>query len=347
VDVDGTSGFGQGSYGSLGDGGGDTSGGVATSGPTSGNDDAPGTATDDGPKGSSGETTAGVDEPTTSGTSGATAGSSGGADTTTGQAGDASSSTGAALDDADGDGIPDGDDPFPFDPWAPVVTMPDTTYMCTATDLFWFDPVTEIIGVIDDFSGPAGVTAMADLAIDRFGVLYAISDTALYTCDPTTAQCWALADVDPGYHALGFVPPGVLDPGDDVLLAIADDGSWTRFVLDGPDVTAQPGGTLGLGYDTARDVVHVDGVGAFAAVVPDAATSMRIAHASPTTGLVMQELPPAAAAPQPQGLSTHDGMLYVFDASGAIVSVDPSDGAADVLVAIVPPWTGAASATQP
>lgn len=126
--------------------------------------------------------------------------------------------------DIDNDGIPNDHDPFPKDALAPRVAEPGTVYAQTASTLYGLTVATETIvekGVFK-LDPPGSVT---DIAIDRYGVLYAITFDDLHICDPISVECWFVGDLTSSSNGLTFVPAGTIMPTQDALVGIGSSGS--------------------------------------------------------------------------------------------------------------------------
>ena len=129
--------------------------------------------------------------------------------------------------------MPDSDDATtdPADPLFDVGTMPDVpavapdpnavVFAHSSEVLFRLDPQTLEITEVGPFDGCGLVV---DIAVDGNHDLYAsttASGAGIYRVDPDTAACSLLVAGTFGNN-LSFVPPGVLDPEREILVAYAD-----------------------------------------------------------------------------------------------------------------------------
>ncbi len=213
--------------------------------------------------------------------------------------------------DCDGDGLPDGDDPLPEDP-GPGIARTDVIYVHSSGGLYTFSPETLAIDRIATFTLDGGFGEILDIAIDRFGVMYAVNFSGLFVCDPGTAACTTLASVSS--NSLGIVPPGVIDD-DDVLLSIAG-ATVTQIHLQGPDATVVEVGAV-TPYSSSGDVATlVDGTTVFTS--PSSTGTDVVVMLDPANGVVLGELGPVTGSQNTWGLATWGGTLWAADAQGSI-----------------------------
>ncbi|MCB9675800.1 MAG: thrombospondin type 3 repeat-containing protein [Alphaproteobacteria bacterium] len=254
-------------------------------------------------------------------------------------------SDGDACDvDVDGDQIPDTYDLFPTDGTRPGTSLPGSAYAHTATDLYRFDVNTngiELVGAAVE-NGVA-VGTLTDIAIDRYGVLYAITFDDLYVCHPQTAECWYLGDLPASSNGLTFLPAGTLLPNSDALVGIAQDGTWSQLTVAGATVTATTIGAYGGGWGSSGDVFSILGTGTFGAV--DQGGDVVIVESDPATGAITRQV---ASVPYTEvyGLAGWEDAIFAFDASGDVLSIDPVTGAWAVVNAYGVEWYGAGVRTE-
>ncbi len=340
------------------DGGTSTAGGTASS-----------AGTESGGTGSSAGSSSGTSTGTASGTSAGSASASGGSSSSGSTGGGSSSggssssgsssgsgttsggssgggSTGGGIPDCDMDEIPDPDDPFPCDENKPGdVALPFKVYPQTASTLFTMDvqaPFTiNTVGAFTFDQSPGSVT---DVAIDRFGVLYAITFNDLFVCNAATAECWWLADLPNSFNGLTMVPPGVLDPNDDTLIAIANSGAWHRVDINGNMVNLTNIGSYGAGYTNDGDVFSIEGVGTFGATNKNGSSATVIVRADPMTGMVQSDLATLSVT-NVWGLAGWEGEIFAFDSSGKVLRVDPMNGNETTIQTTNHAWWGAGVGT--
>jgi len=233
--------------------------------------------------------------------------------------------------DCDGDGIPDADDPVPGDPDGPGPARADVIYVNTPDSLYMFDPKTLAFEAVGPFVlNGIPLNAVVDIAIDRFGLLYALTSSSLYACDPTTVACWYVADTTA--NSAGFVPAGVADPIDDVLVVV-EGSTVVQIALRGNSAERIEIGSLG-GYSSSGDVAHLAD-GRTLLTSPSAGDNIVIAF-DPATANVLEVVGTVAGSTAAWGLASFDGRVFVFDDSGSIFEFDPTTAATTAL-----PNTGA------
>jgi hypothetical protein len=251
------------------------------------------------------------------------------------------------LLDGDNDTVPDEADPFPNDPSKPVLAQPKRVYPHTASRLFTMDVDTYQIVDLGQFNGSTFSGQMTDLAIDQYGVIYGVTFYDLYACDATTATCYHLAALPQSFNGLTMVPPGVLHPYLDTLIGIANSGAWYRVTLTGSG-TAQLTqiGTYGSGYTSSGDAFAIEGVGTYGSVDKTGQSSDVIVSVDPKTGAVLSEVGPVTGYSSLYGLAGWQGVVFGFDASGAVLSIDTTTGAATLITQTNNSWWGAGVATR-
>lgn len=239
--------------------------------------------------------------------------------------------------DEDGDGIPDADDPFCDDPERPGRARADVVYAHSSTTLYTFDPRTlafELVGPF--FVETGGAPQTTDIAIDRFGVLYAVTFAELHACDPATAECWPLGPL--ATNSLGFVPFGILDGDDDTMVTVAG-STFTRVELVGPDATEAPVASVEP-YSSSGDVTSLsDGSTLFTS--PSSSGVDALVQVDPVTGAVLGEREGVASSAY--GLATFHDDVLIFDQLGQVSLFEPQSGGADFGVVGPEGWWGAAA----
>jgi hypothetical protein len=212
--------------------------------------------------------------------------------------------------DCDGDGVPNGDDPFPGG-GDPGPASGAVLYANTPTALYTVDPVDFSATLIGEFRFEDGVQSITDIAIDRFGFLYAVGTDALFACDPVSVECTYLAQV-PGVNAAGFVPSA--EPGGDDTLVLSDfAGDWWRVNLLGNDATVDRVGNNGIG-SSSGDIA----ASAFNTVASiDIGNRTELHYVDPLTGasqgqVIFLETPGA------WGLAYYGNELFAFSPTGQI-----------------------------
>jgi hypothetical protein len=252
-----------------------------------------------------------------------------------------------SLTDSDGDDIPDLADPFPNDPNTPGVAQPNTVYPQTSSQLFTMDVNNFAINLVGTFHGSGFSGSVTDVAVDQYGVLYAVTFTDLYTCNPNTAECWHLATLPQSFNGLTMVPPGTLHPFLDTLVAIANSGAWYKVAVSNGQAQLTQIGQYGSGYSSSGDAFSIMGVGTFGSVDwTGAPASDVIVSVDPLTGAVQSQVGPVTGYHSLYGLAGWSGEVYGFDASGAVVQIDIANGNTSLIAQTANPWWGAGVSTR-
>ncbi|MBI4702029.1 MAG: hypothetical protein HY744_12900 [Deltaproteobacteria bacterium] len=251
-----------------------------------------------------------------------------------------------SLIDGDGDGIPDLADPFPNDAAKPKAAAMNMVYPHTAAQLFTMNVLSYAIALVGSFHGPGYGGSMTDVAVDQFGVLYGVTFTDLYTCDPTSAECWHLASLPQSFNGLTMVPPGTHHPFLDTLIAIANSGTWYKVTVANGKATLAPLGQYGQGMTSSGDAFSIMGVGTFASVDKPGAPSDVIVSVDPMSGKVLAEVGPVSGYSSVYGLAGWSGEIYGFDATGAVLKIDIVNGTSSLIANKGQPWWGAGVTTR-
>ncbi|MFT7579415.1 MAG: hypothetical protein ACI9MR_001079, partial [Myxococcota bacterium] len=194
--------------------------------------------------------------------------------------------------DADNDRVPDIADLWPDDPNWPGVANTNTVYANTSKALWRLEVKTQEMHRIDLFGWPSNADSeeMTDIAIDRYGVMYAISFDDLFICHPQTAECRRIASLPTRFNGLTLVPKSVLQTETDALVGISTDGGWWRMNVVNGAVQTTYLGEYGGTYTSSGDAFSIEGVGTFAAVSKGAFGSNKLVSINPATGAVLQEI---------------------------------------------------------
>ncbi|MCA9701626.1 MAG: hypothetical protein KC431_29165, partial [Myxococcales bacterium] len=244
--------------------------------------------------------------------------------------------------DSDMDGVPDPDDPFPNDPNLPGTALPNVVYAHTSSQLYTMDPFSYQINLAGNFTFNQSPGSVTDIAIDRWGVLYAVTFNDLFVCDPQSAACIYLADLPSSFNGLTMVPPGTIDPDDDTLLGIANNGNWYQITIVGQQAMLQQIGAYGGGMTSAGDVFSIQGTGTFGSVnKPGVNNGNVIVECNPLNGMVQSELTTTVGYTSLWGLAGWDGKIFGFNSGGQVIEVDPMGGMVTQVAATNHSWWGA------
>ncbi len=195
-------------------------------------------------------------------------------------------------------------------------------------ELYAFDPRENTVTLVGSFllSGGEPAEDMTDLAVDRDGNLVTCSFDNLYAVDPETAATTLIGPLDVSsdvrFNALTFVPPGVLDPGAEVLIAATAEGDTYR--IDRSSGAATAIGTFADGYGSSGDIVSVEGAGTFVTAFRDDLDSDWLVRLDPMTGAITPIGPTGSS--RLFGLAYWRNQLYAFDSLGRLLAIDIDTG---------------------
>lgn len=242
----------------------------------------------------------------------------------------------ACDEDRDGDTIPNHRDLFADDGDQPGVASQDHVYAHGPYDLWRFDVPSRTLQAVGPFTFDQNGGSITDVAIDRYGVLYAVSFSNCFVCNPYTAECWRIGPLPGSYNGLTFVPDDLGQA--DVLIGIANAGSWTSF----PDVPfgMTPGswGGYGPGYSSSGDAFHVRNTGTFAAVNgPNSGVDI---VETDIHGQIFRTVATLTGMGGIYGIGGWSDTIFAFASSGAIIEMKPATGDWWV-IANGPGWWGA------
>lgn len=259
--------------------------------------------------------------------------------------------------DRDGDGLENGDDPWPDDGLWPGRATTEDIYPHTASELYRFNVALQRVVRVGafSFSGSSSSTQqVTDLAIDGLGTMYAITFDELYICRPDTAACRFLASLPSSSNGLTFVPPGTLSAASDVLVGTGG-RNWYRINVQGRSASTQQLGTYDSSCgssctEASGDAFSILGVGTFASVYDRGSrVYSTVVQVDPLTGAIQSRIvrfDQNGGHWQVFGMAGWtDGYIYAFDASGDILKVDVAAQSYVKLTSTGKVWWGAAVRT--
>jgi hypothetical protein len=263
---------------------------------------------------------------------------------------DADTDAADSGDDIDASGVPVGE-----------------VYVSSQDTLFLLEPIAGAFTKLGEFDCIAltpdpndSQDGMADIAIDKDGQMYGIGRTVpdglwrLVSVNKSSGACSAIAEVaqDPASlpSGLSFVPAGVLDPSDEVLVGITTGGGYYRYDLTTGAETFV--GQFADGTFTKNsDLVSItDGktytTGGAKAVGIDA-----LMEIDPATGALI-EVVGSTGIELIAGLGFWGGTVYGFDYMGKLYAIDPTTAATTELPSSGVPagthfWGGAVTTSAP
>jgi hypothetical protein len=235
------------------------------------------------------------------------------------------------------DSIPDCDDPFPNDPNLPGIGMPNVIYAHTSGELFTMLPVSPYtITSVGSFTFDQQGGSITDIALDQYGVLYAVSFNDIFVCDPGDASCLWLGDLTDSFNGLTLVPAGFVNPDRETIVGISGAGSWYAIDIGNQVATATQFGSYGMGLTNAGDVFSIENVGTYGATNPVAVWSC-----NPSTGAAISQIASLAGYSCVYGLAGWEDSIFAFNCTGEVVRVDPATGATTQLTDAPQSWWGA------
>jgi len=238
-------------------------------------------------------------------------------------------------DDLDNDSVPDAFDPEPDDDTWPGTAGSEVIYPHTASELFLFDVNTLQLTSVGGFWFDQNGGSITDLALDQFGVVYALSYLNLYICHPQTAECRFEGTVPSSSNGLTFVPPGTIFPDADALIALGGNGDWILIERQYGAFTMT---TLGnMGHSSQGDAYSMLGYGTFASVWAPHSSIIRVDPVDGTNlGTLMN---PSLSAIY--GLGGWADELYAFGSNGDVLQVDLLTGQHSTVLTTPHSWWGA------
>lgn len=229
--------------------------------------------------------------------------------------------------DASMDATPDG-------PARDAVIVPDDTviYAHSGDTLYSFDADTNTVETIALFRAPDDDTgSVLDLAVNEQGDVFVATRTGLYKCNTTTAFLTRIAtyeDGEGGFNAMTFVPAGVLDPNDEVLIGV---GTTDIVRIDVNNGQTTPVAMYADDYVSSGDIVSVTNFGTYATIRdPDNEDGPDLlAELTPSTGQV--RVVGSTGFSRIFGLGFWKGNLYGFTDAGELISIDPTNARATLV----------------
>lgn len=138
-------------------------------------------------------------------------------------------------------------------------------YAHSDTTLYSVDPRTNRFARIGDFSFPRGtsVADMTDIAVDSDGAITGTAGDAVWRIDARTGACTRVVTLPERrfFVGLSWVPRGVVDAGNEVLVGATTDGALWRIDLSTGRATqlfTLPRAS-GQSWEISGDLVSIDG----------------------------------------------------------------------------------------
>lgn len=254
---------------------------------------------------------------------------------------DAGDDGGGLVIDASGDALPGG--------------LEAAIYAHSSSTLYKLDPNTHVVTKIGDFVDAKGsaLPGVTDLALDKIGTMYAVTDAAFYRIDYTKPKPTGtkLATLSQAFNGLTFIPEGMIDATQEVLIGVASSGDWYRVdvAAGASSATLTKLGAYGGGYSSAGDAVGIIGDAVYATVNPPSSIggNNHVVVVDPKTGKVKKDLGDCGAGAL-YGVGYWGGTLYGFGSAGDLYSIDLTTGKGTKLAITNGPsqWWGAGVRTS-
>jgi hypothetical protein len=251
---------------------------------------------------------------------------------------------GGFLIDAAGDALPGG--------------LAAAIYAHSSTTLYMLDPNTHVVTKIGDFVDAKGaaLTEVTDIALDKAGTMYAVAGTGatsdFYRIDYTKPKPIGthLAKLSQTFNGLTFIPEGMIDASQEVLIGVASSGDWYRIdvAAGATNATLTKLGAYGGGYSSAGDAVGIIGDAVYATVNPPTiGGNNHVVIVDPKTGKVKKDLGDCGAGAL-YGVGYWGGTLYGFGSAGDLYSINLTTGKGTKLAITNGPaqWWGAGVRTS-
>ena len=186
----------------------------------------------------------------------------------------------------------------------------EAVYLNTSSELYSYDTATNAAVLIAPFtSGGWPLTDVVDIAIDLSGHMFGTTFAALYSVNPTTAECTYIADVAESLTGLTFVSDGrLVGAGSSVSFVDTTTGALTPLLGSGRWSTS--GDIIGLPDGKLYWTVYGDGSGD------------ELIQIDPNTGNAVDIGSTGTASIW--GLGYAAGAMIGFTDGGKVIDIDPA-----------------------
>lgn len=226
------------------------------------------------------------------------------------------------------------------DAGAPIDGGPDLSsvliFAHSRNTLYSFSPFTNTVEEIGTFTLPGGESApeMTDLAVNADNEIYTVSNDELFRVDPITAESTRIGALTLGsdqVFALTFLVPGELGPGE-TLVGATNEGVVYR--IDPMNAACTRVGQYPDGWQSSGDLVSVQGLGTFATIRGNEATSDLLAFVRFTdAGIVLSRRGDGTGYMRLFGLGYWGSKLYGFSGGGELIEIDRDTGTGTIATA--------------
>ncbi len=226
-----------------------------------------------------------------------------------------------------------------------------TLYAHTSSTLWKLNLGTLTFGKVGKFSFNKSFGSVTDIALDKNGVLYAITFNDVFVCSEITAKCTWLAKLPQSFNGLTFVPLGTVDKNDEALIGIANSGTWNHIKVNAGKATIKKLGSYGGGWQSSGDAFSVEGIGTFATVNKGGFSTGgdSLVKVDPKTGKILKVIG-STNAKSLWGFAWWGGVFYGFSSSGVVYAINEKTGKAKPVSGMKVPkgqsWWGAGVSTR-
>lgn len=232
-----------------------------------------------------------------------------------------------------------GDDASPFKDAGTTPPIPAEFFGHTATALYRVDPKSGSTALVGNFDG---CTYVNDIAIDKRGVIYGTTGTALWIISGVDAHCTLVAKgVFP--NSLSFVPANVLAP-EETLVGF-EGADYVR--IDTSNGTKSKVGSMAGGYTSSGDIVSVIDGATYVTVKGNGCADCLV-EVDPKTGNITTNWGDVGHV-DVFGIAFWGGKVYGFANDGTLFEATLSNGAVQATTIPVSgsvlAWAGAGSTT--
>lgn len=230
-------------------------------------------------------------------------------------------------------------------------------YGHTRSNLYSVNPVTYTATNRGPFKTGAtfttNITDMTDIALDKNGEMWGVTFSKLYKIDyestPGTIKCTFLANLATSFNGLTFIPAGMgLDPVNETLIGIANNGGWWRVNLSASPVTLTKLGNYPAGYTSSGDGVGIIGDAVYATVNKTGSANVRVVKVNPVNGGIITDLG-MTTVPTGTGLfgvGYWGGKMFGFAGDGKFYTINLTNGATTYVSKPTTEWWGAGVTTS-
>jgi hypothetical protein len=182
--------------------------------------------------------------------------------------------------------------------------------------------------------------------------MFIVTFTDLYSVDysGSAPKCTHLATLSTEFNGLTFIPAGMIDPTNEVLIGTALDGGWWRVdvVAGASSAKLTQLGSYGGGWQSSGDAVGIIGDSVYATVTQSSVSSTdHVAVIDPKTGTVLADRGDTGVQGF-WGVGYWGGTMYGFAQDGSLYSIDPKTAKSTKIAITNAPdaWWGAGVTTS-